>query len=383
LAQADWRATDIGFALTLGTIAMMVGQLPAGALIDAIHAKRLAAAVALVLVGISALLLAANTAEWFVYGAEVLHGLASCALPPAIAAITLAIFSHAEFGERVGHNTRFAAIGSGVAAAVLGLSGRAISQQAVFLATAAMCLPALAALGWLGSRYYRPEEHHDHPAMIHPRLRRTLRLRRRQLLRERGIYPFAIAIALFQLGNAAMLPFALARGKSSFAASAAIIVAQAITALISPWLGRIAQSAGRRPVLLLGLAALPIRGVIFALLPGSVPLVLAETLDGLSAAAIGVMIPVISADISCRSGALNLTIGAIGLMSSIGAALSTALAGLLAERLGIDVTLLGLAVAGALATATAWFAIPETKPSVFRALAPEQLARLPERHRAG
>jgi MFS family permease len=364
LAAAGWNAVEIGFALSLGTIATTAGQLPAGALIDAIHSKRLAAAAALVLVGASALLLAVSTGRFFVYTSELLHGLASCALPPAIAAITLVIFGRAGFGESVGRNTQFAAIGSGVAAGSLGAFGHAISQQAIFVATAAMCLPAILALTWLGPRHHRPEEHHDHPAMLHPRRRRQLKLRAWRVLHEHGLYPFAGAMGLFQLGNAAMLPFALTRNASPLVVSAAIVVPQITTALLSPLLGRVAERSGRRPVLLLGLAALPVRGVALALVPGAIPLVLVQTLDGVSGAAIGVMLPLVSADISCRSGALNLTMGGIGLAISIGATLSTIIAGVTTEKFGVEMTLLGLAAIGATATAIAWLAMPETKPAM-------------------
>ena len=363
LAAAGWKEVDIGFALSLGTIAMMAGQLPAGALIDAIHSKRIAAAAALVLVGASALLLAGSTSRFFVYSSELVHGLASCALPPAIAAITLAVFGRAGFGESVGRNTQFAAIGSGVAAGLLGAFGDAISERAIFVATAAMCLPAIGALTWLGPRHHRPEQHHDHPAMLHPRRRRQLQFRAWRVLHEHGLYPFAAVTALFQLGHAAMLPFALTRNVSPVVVSAAIIVPQFMTALLSPWLGRVAERAGRRPVLLLGLVALPVRGVALALVPGAIPLVLAQTLDGVSGAAIGVMLPLVSADISGRSGALNLTMGGIGLAIAIGAALSTIIAGIMTESFGIEMTLLGLAAVGAAAAATAWLTMPETKPA--------------------
>lgn len=381
LAKAGWPAAAIGAALSVGTIAMVAGQLPAGALIDAIHSKRFAAVVALVLIGVSALLLAASSRSAFVYGAELLHGAASCALPPAIAAMTLAVFGRVDFGERMGRNTRFAAIGSGAAAALLGAFGGATSEPAIFIATAAMCLPAVAALGWLGPQRHRPEEHHDHPAMLHPRRRRELKLRAWRVLHEQGLFPFAAAMALFQLGNAALLPFALTSGVSAFVVSATIVVPQIITALLSPWLGRIAERVGRRPVLLAGLAALPIRGIVFALLPGAVPLVLAQSLDGVSGAAIGVMLPLISADISCRSGALNLTMGAIGLTASIGATFSTAMAGVIAEQLGLRATLLVLAGVGAMGTLLAWLAMPETKPPTIQPLTPDQLADMAARHR--
>ena len=70
---------------------------------------------------------------------------------------------------------------------------------------------------------------------------------------------------LFHFANAAMLPLALNElskriGQSGFVVSAAIIVPQIVVAACSPWAGRLAQSIGRRPILLFGFAAVPLRG---------------------------------------------------------------------------------------------------------------------------
>jgi MFS family permease len=124
----------------------MVGQVPAGALVDATPKKRLAALAALLAVAASALLLAAWPATLPVLLSEVLHGFASCVLAPAVAAISLALVGREGLGERLGRNARYRAIGNGIAAGVLGAAGTYVSGAAVFWLTAALCAPALAAL---------------------------------------------------------------------------------------------------------------------------------------------------------------------------------------------------------------------------------------------
>jgi len=59
-----------------------------------------------------------------------------------------------------------------------------------------------------------------------------------------------------------------------------------------------------------------------------------QALDGISAAALGVMIPLVVADITHKGGRFNLAIGIVGLASGIGGVLSTALGGVLADRIG-------------------------------------------------
>jgi MFS family permease len=53
LTQKGWDQVDIGFSLSVGTAAALIFQLPAGALIDAVHLKRIAIAAALLLIGLS------------------------------------------------------------------------------------------------------------------------------------------------------------------------------------------------------------------------------------------------------------------------------------------------------------------------------------------
>ena len=80
---------------------------------------------------------------------------------------------------------------------------------------------------------------------------------------------FAAGLFLFQLANASVLPLAgeilvrKSQTHSSLVISALIIVPQIIVALMAPWVGRRAQDWGRRPLLLIGFAALPIRALGF------------------------------------------------------------------------------------------------------------------------
>ena len=58
LTSRSWTQLDIGLILTVGTLAAMALQIPIGALIDHVPAKRLLAAVAVAAISGSALLLA-------------------------------------------------------------------------------------------------------------------------------------------------------------------------------------------------------------------------------------------------------------------------------------------------------------------------------------
>ena len=197
LTMHKWTQVQIGFALTLSTIVALISQLPAGALVDAAHNKRRAAGGALIGVIVAALLMAFWPSELPVQVAQALHAFSSCVLTPAIAAISLHLVGHAALGERLGRNARFAAIGNGLAAAVMGVTGTYVSSRSVFLLTAALCVPALLALLAIGrgphSRQQTTTELFDWPGL-------------RRLFTNRQLLAFAVCVMLFHMSNAAMLP---------------------------------------------------------------------------------------------------------------------------------------------------------------------------------
>jgi len=356
-AQA-WTQGDIGWVLSLGTIVAMASQLPAGALVDGMRSKRWAIALGGGAVMVSALLFALSGAWIAVAAAEILHGFASCMIGPAIAAISLELAGRAGLGLRLGRNARFASIGSAGAAMLLGAVGTYVSGAAVFWATAALMVMGIGLL----SRLPAP-----HPEAAPMRLKAETQGFPAAVwaLLDRRLLVFAGCVALFHLSNAAMLPLVANRITQSSGAIANLVIAscvvapQAVVAMLSPAVGRMAERRGRRPVLILGFAALPIRGVLLALSsqPGFV--VAVQVLDGVSAAVFGVMLPLVAADLTRGTRRFNLCLGLLGLAVAAGATLSTTIAGVVADRFGHEPALLMLAGVGALAV-LGLLALPET-----------------------
>jgi MFS family permease len=358
LTARHWSQVEIGFALSLGTITAMVSQIPAGVLVDALRGKRNAVAAGILAIGVSALLLAVWPALVPVLTAQVVHGFASCVLTPGIAAVSLALVGRAALGERVGRNARFAALGNGLAAGAMGLLGSYVSEQAVFLLTAVLCVPALATLPFIDARPQPP-----------PRRAATRRARRTELvalLTDRRLLVFAACAVLFHLADSAMLPIAageltrLEGVHANLIIAACILAPQAVVALLSPWVGRTAERRGRRPLLLLGWASLPLRGVLLAVLPNPYLLVAVQAISGVSASVFGVMVPVIADDVTQGARRFNLCIGIFGLAATAGGALSTTLAGGVADAAGDPIAFLGLAGVGLAGTVLVWLAMPET-----------------------
>jgi len=340
----------------------MAVQMPAGALVDAVPARRLLALLAVAAISVSALVMAVWPVFPIVVGTRILQAVASSILGPIIAALSLTLVGHAALGERLGRNARFASIGSGVAAAVMGLTGYLVSNQAVFYLTGLLAMPALLALAGIRTaefgRPFSPRRGEEGT---------SAKVGLRDLIGNRLLLSFAGCVMLFHLANAAMLPSMagfLTPRCGSWAATvvaACMIVPQLVVAAFSPWIGRQSQTWGRRPPLLAGFAALVVRGLLFALVTDPSVVVAVQVLDGISAAVLGVMFPLVIADITRGTGRFNLALGMVGTAMGLGAALSTTLAGYLTDHFGCGTTFFGLAALATAGLALVFILMPETR----------------------
>jgi MFS family permease len=365
LTTQKWTQVEIGTVLSIGGVVALIGQMPGGAIIDAARSERLVAALAIATIGCSALAYAAWPIFPVVAAAAALHAAASCVLGPAIAAISLGLVGPLAISERLGRNARFASLGNGVAAAVMGTCGYLLSSRSVFLVTFVLAIPTLLALARIREREVDVARAHGAVPRTAPEAKSTSIL---DLVRQRALLIFAASVLLLQLTNGAMLPLmagVVTTRSSKWATvliAACIIVPQAIVALTSPSVGRKAQQWGRRPLLLIGFAALAIRGVLFATVGDPYVLVAVQVFDGITAAVFSVMLPLIVADVTFGSGHFNLAQGIVGTATGIGASLSTVLAGYVSDRFGSVFAFTGLAAIAAAGLALIWVAMPETRP---------------------
>jgi len=364
LTTQKWTQVEIGFVLSIGGIIGLIGQMPGGAIVDAARSERLMAGLAVATIGTCALAYAVWPIFPVVAAAATLHALASCVLGPAIAAISLGLVGPFAIGERLGRNARFASLGNGSAAALMGACGYLLSSRSVFLVTFLLAIPTLLALARIREREIDVAQCHGEVVREKPDAEATSVS---HLVRQRPLLIFAASMLLFQLANAAMLPLmagVVTTRSSQWAPvliAACIIVPQAIVALTSPSVGRKAQAWGRRPLLLLAFASLAVRGLLFAVVKDPYLLVAVQVFDGITAAVFSVMVPLIVADIAFGSGHFNLAQGIVGTAIGIGASFSTVLAGYVSDKLGSNTAFLGLAAVAALGLAMIWLVMPETR----------------------
>jgi MFS family permease len=247
----------------------------------------------------------------------------------------------------------------------MGAIGYYLSNHAVFLIAGALALPAIYAL-------FRIRHEEIGPASDAARGVRTtptaLAANLAGFARNRPFVIFTICVVLFHLANAAMLPLAASMMtlKSSQAATlmvaAAIVVPQFTVTLLSPWVGLLGQRLGRRPILLFGFGALAVRGFLFASTGDPLLLTFIQVLDGVSAAALGVLIPLTIVDVTREHGHFNLAQGVTGCAMGVGAATSTTLAGYVSDNFGSHAAFNMLAALAGIGFAVLAIAMPETKP---------------------
>jgi MFS family permease len=359
LQEKSWSPAEIGLVMTLGGLVAMLATMPMGALVDASRAKR-----AIIVFGSVAILAASLTILAVPYFAAVavaqaVNGIAAAALLPAIAGLTLGLVGPAGFDRQLGRNEAFNHAGNILAAVLAGVLGWWFGLPAVFA-----LLGAMAVLGAL-SVLAIPADAIDHEAarggVAAPagtgkgRENKGRESKGREsigrLLREPALVTAAITFGLFHLGNAAMLPLfgqamvATAGADPSALTATTVVVAQGTMipmALVAAWLG---ARRGYRLVLLLALAALPIRGVIAAaaVYHGAAwALIPVQVLDGVGAGLLGVATPGLVARILAGSGRFNLGLGFAMTAQGIGASLSTLLGGVVAQQVGYGAAFLAL-----------------------------------------
>lgn len=350
LQSQSWSPSEIGMVMTVGGLAGMLATTPFGILVDKTTAKRtllVVAALAIVIASIANLFVPNFIVTT---GAQVISGVAGSVVPPAIAAITLGLVLQKGFAHQLGRNEAFNHAGNVAAAVLAGVFGYLFGIGAVFVVMAAMACGAVVATSFIN-----PSEidHRAARGLSHDDDKRGAGLS--VLVTSAPLLVLGVTLTLFHLGNAAMLPLlgqsivARGAGDPSAYTSATIIVAQLTMvpmALLASWL---ADKRGYWIVFLLALIALPVRGLLAAYLISPAGLFPVQILDGVGAGLLGVAVPGLVAQILSGTGHINAGLGAVMTLQGVGAALSPALGGIVAERFGYPLAfvVLGLvAVAG-------------------------------------
>ena len=364
VTQRHWSQTQVGWVTTISGLLGLVAQTPAGGAIDATTRKRGAVVIALVFLAVGAGVIFAAPTFWPVLISNTVMAIVGDVFGPAVAALTLGLYARNQLARRMGRNSAFDHAGNVAIAAAAGAVGYLVSQRAVFL-----LVPVFALLA-IGATLSIP-----HDAIDQSRARgldgdgQTQGLGAsgyRMLLTSRPLVLFAICAMLFHFANAPLLPLVgqkLAHSHPDWATammSACIIAAQLIMLPVALAVGATADKLGRKPILLIGFAVLPVRALLYTFSDDAWWLIGVQLLDGVGAGIFGAITPLLIADLTKGTGRYNLAQGAVATTQGIGASLSGLFAGVVVDHFGYSTTFLSLGVAACVALATLWLAMPET-----------------------
>jgi len=177
------------------------------------------------------------------------------------------------------------------------------------------------------------------------------------LLKHKALLVLALALAMFHLGNGAIVPLygmsAVSGDKAngpSFVATI-IVIAQGVMVIASVAAMHVAEKRNYWLILLGSFLVLPLRGLFAYFLSGWWGVVPVEILDGIGIGLQSVAVPGMVARSLYGTGRVNLAQGAVITIQGAGAAFSPALGGWIAQWIGFSPTFLVLGGLGLVAAA--------------------------------
>jgi MFS family permease len=366
VTQQHWSQSEVGLVTTVSGLLGIAVQTPIGAAIDETRAKRGAIILALAVLGIGASVIFAMPTFWPVAIANSLMAVVGDVFGPAVAALTLGLYTRKQLARRMGRNSAFDHAGNVAIAVAAGAVGYVFSQRAVFLLVPVFAVFACVAVLSIPSAAIDHDRardlDHESDATGVPAAAVGYSI----LFRSRPLVIFGLCVMLFHLANAALLPLvgqklaATYPNEATAMMSACIIAAQLVMLPIALLVGRTADTWGRKPLFLAGFAVLPIRAVLYTFSDNSLWLIGVQVLDGVGAGIFGALTPLVIADIMRGTGRYNLAQGAVATVQGIGASLSGLVAGVVVDHFGYAATFLTLGATAAIALVVFAIGMPET-----------------------
>lgn len=337
LLSKGWQSGPIGTVMSLGGIAGMIMTTPAGALIDSTTRKRIFIIIPGIFTVIASALILISQNFWLVSLSQVATAIAGAAIGPAVVGITLGIVKQQGFNRQNGLNQAFNHAGNVVGAGLSGYLGLTFGMTAIVL------LAALFGILSIISVLLIPANSIDHKAA------RGIRSEPggneevsgvNVLLTCKPLLILAAALACFHLGNGALLPLYGMAAASKMHENAymfvalTVIIAQLVMIVASIAGMKIAETKGYWMIMLISFIALPVRGLIASQMSSEIGLYPVQILDGIGAGLQSVAVPGLVAHILNGTGRINIGQGAVMTVQGIGAALSPAIGGWIAQQMG-------------------------------------------------
>lgn len=366
VTQRHWSQTEVGWVTTVSGLLGLVAQTPAGAMIDSTRRKRGAVVLALAVLAAGAATIFMAPLFWPVLVASTMMAVVGDVFGPAVAAVTLGLYARQQLARRMGRNSAFDHAGNVAIAVAAGAVGYLFSQRAVFLMVPVFAMLAAAAMLSIPGRAIDQDRARGLDDDAAKTKQEPGPSGIATLLRSRPLVVFGFCAMLFHFANASLLPLVgqkLAQSHPALATammSSCIVAAQLIMLPVAIIVGRTADRLGRKPILLLGFAVLPVRAWLYTLSNSAPWLIAVQLLDGVGAGIFGAITPLVIADLMRGTGRYNLAQGAVATAQGVGASLSGLAAGIVVDHFGYSAAFLTSGAAACVAFAALFLVMPET-----------------------
>ncbi|WP_321884982.1 MFS transporter [Paraburkholderia bannensis] len=336
LLGRGWRADEIGSVMTLAGLAAMIATPLAGALVDSTRSKRTLIVAATLVATLATLALVYTRSYAAIASSQIVAAVSASVLLPALAGVTLGMVRASGFDVQFGRNQVANHAGNVAGAALAGWFGWRYGFNAVFVLVALFAVFAIVSVLLIPAQAIDYASARGLDGDRNERRETSLR----SLASNRPLVVLGAALALFHLGNAAMLPLygmgvvAAHRGNASAFTAQTIVIAQCVM-IGAAWLTpRLVRTHGYWGVLMVSWCSLPVRGALAALFMDGAGVWPVQILDGIGAGLQSVAVPALVVRLMEGTGRVNVSQGAVATAQGVGAALSPLVGGTLAQQFG-------------------------------------------------
>lgn len=350
LQENKFQPDEIGFIMSLSGLAGIIFSSILGIVTDKTKHKRIMFVIFVSLISLSSIITLFLPYFISVALAQVMQGIAASGIAPLITALTLGLTDSNTYPQRFSKNEAWNHFGNVTTSILSGIFGYYYGIIPVFIIMSVMAL--LSALFTLLIK----KEHIDYD-----KARGFNKNHESMPLKDILLYPplilFGLILFFFHFGNAAILPLLGQAANDEFKninpvlyTALTVVVAQCTMIITSIIALKIINKAGAlNKIILAALLALPVRALFTAYFHSPSSMVFIQILDGLGAGFLGVALPVVVSKLLNNTGRINAGLGFVMTLHSIGAALSTTYAGLIAHHYSYSAAFLGLGIMAVIA----------------------------------
>ncbi len=358
-SNLKWQPGAIGMAMAATQLAMVVGQAPAGLVVDRTRRKRLPIIVASLVVGSTALVWPALRTLPPVLFFQVLLGLAASFYVPSLVALASTMCGGKHFDSTISKNQSYNHAGNVASAVTTGVVARFTHNAGIFYS-----MMGFAVLCTVSALCIRPKD----VTAPEPSPQAETEKKKSFFREVFGNKPFLVFLLLtlaFYFSNGAMLPLVaqeIANAKpesSTLYLAACIIIAQAVMVPTVYLCGKLAGK-GRKRLLTVAFLLLATRGMLYFLTNNVTVLLCLQVLDGMAAGTFSVVAIMVVHDLMGSSERASFAQGLLAASLSLGSMLSNVTAGFVAQHAGFPMGFLFLSIIALGAQILLWKGMPET-----------------------